>query len=233
MDAQFQVPREMSYERFRHDREVWCPMVSRIFETGDLDRLWELVEMGHMVDDPAARLFMREIWGDLPDLLSKSYERGHPSLLMAAIVGHAEAVDLLVGLGAPLDVTHDGWTPLLFAALLNHPEVVKRLLHYGVDIRTTDNNELDETALCLTLSTEVVQLLIAAGSPVNNKDEEGRTPLFRANTGNIQLLLAAGANPNTQDCNGDTPLHLAVRRRWPDRVRALAPVTDLNLVSTN
>ena len=148
-----------------------------------------------------------------------------------------EAVDLLVSLGAPLDARHGGWTPLIFAAHFNHPEVVMRLIHHGADLSVF--NDENRTALYVAVwegLSEIVELLIAAGSPMDDQDINGKTALHQAaecTSGNAQLLLAAGASPSIQDDWGNSPLHLAARKNMPDVVRALAPVTDLNLVGTN
>ena len=224
MDDLLQILREMS-------------SVREIIETGDWDGVIKLMQGDRRVD-PSDQLSKTEIWGDIPALLSKSYKKGDRSLLMAAVIGHVEAVDLLVSLGAPLEMkVGDGWTPLFFAAHFNHSEVVKRLLHHGADISA--RNDQNRTALYMAIwecLREIVKLLIAAGSPLDNQDIEGNTPLHRAagsTKGIAQLLLEAGASPSFLDCNGDSPLHLAARKNKSDVVRALAPVTDLNLVGTN
>ncbi len=62
-------------------------------------------------------------------------------------------------------------------------------------------------------NTETLALLIEAGSNINNKAENGRTPLAEAAaTGRLsccKILLDAGALVNTTDTWGNTPLSLA------------------------
>lgn len=62
---------------------------------------------------------------------------------------------------------------------------------------------------------ELVQQLLAAGTPVDEKDEHGRSPLLEAaNSGRAEIvdtLLAAGADSNVQDNYGDAPVLAAVR----------------------
>jgi ankyrin repeat protein/beta-lactamase regulating signal transducer with metallopeptidase domain len=55
---------------------------------------------------------------------------------------------------------------------------------------------------------DVVQLLLANKADVNEKDEDGRTPLHAVTRKDVaQLLLAKGADVNAKDENGRTPLH--------------------------
>jgi hypothetical protein len=86
--------------------------------------------------------------------------------------------------------------------------------------------------LALHCNTEMVQLLIDAGCPVNHQDTSGHTPLHEArNAGIAQVLLDAGASLSIQDKKGYTPLHLAALRDNPEVVMLLAPLSDLSLES--
>lgn len=72
---------------------------------------------------------------------------------------------------------------------------------------------------CLHLATrlgeaETIALLVAHGADANATDEQGRTALHQAASGDgtagaAQALLASGADVNAQDERGRTPLHLA------------------------
>src|SRR5262245_7167567 len=61
---------------------------------------------------------------------------------------------------------------------------------------------------------ELIQA-VESGHPVDEKDREGRTPLFYAVMGGelriATELIRRGANPNTQGRNRETPLHFAAR----------------------
>ena len=188
-------------------------IVTKIIEARDLAGLRQLIEKE-------------------PDLLFKYNGNGDPPLWTAAGVGQVEAVDYLVSVGAPLELGDgEGWTPLSIAAHFGHLEVARRLLHHGANISAINKGK--QTALYLAVwegRTEMVQLLISAGSPIDNQEKTGKTALHLGPC--AELLLEAGASPSIQDYSGDTPLHLAARNNFPDGVRALAPLTNLNLVGS-
>ena len=71
------------------------------------------------------------------------------------------------------------------------------MLSKGASPKTTDL--LGNTALILTRSVDVAELLLKAGAEVNARCHFGKTALMYASTGDIDLvraLLAAGADPN-------------------------------------
>ena len=56
--------------------------------------------------------------------------------------------------------------------------------------------------------------LLAAGADPNARNNNGETPLHRADSANdVTPLLAAGANLNARDNVGETPLHEATAER--------------------
>lgn len=67
--------------------------------------------------------------------------------------------------------------------------------------------------------------LLAAGADIHERDQKGRTALFRVcrvgQTEKVLMLLAAGADPNTTDLKGEAPLQAAARYGNLDCVRAL------------
>lgn len=64
-------------------------------------------------------------------------------------------------------------------------------------------------------NTSDVKLLINNGENINDKDEEGQTPLHIAvKTGTYEMILtlvSSGADINIKNSHGETPLHLAVK----------------------
>lgn len=96
--------------------DLWSAAVG-----GDLDTLRGMLDAG----------------GD-PDVLERN---GATPLIVAAMLGHADLVDLLIERKAALDIqNNDGATALHVAALFGHPDAITALLGAGAatDIRNQD-----------------------------------------------------------------------------------------------
>jgi cytohesin len=153
---------------------------------------------------------------------------GNCAIFSAAWEGNVVALELFHSLGASIDL---GEKSLLCNAAFNAQVAsVKWFLGKGQDANFTFEN--GENALHYTISqtnnmdarTEVVRLLVNAGTDIHKKTIPGRvtlcfmrdaflkgeTPLHRAaaygNEAIINILLEAGADPATKDANGDTPI---------------------------
>ena len=154
---------------------------------------------------------------------------GNFAMFAAAWEGNLEALDLFYELGAT--ISFDDANLLCNAAFNAKLDSVKWLLEKGenANFSFTDTGE---NALHYTISktsemddrTEIVKVLIEAGSDVNKRTLAGRstlcfmrdaylkgeTPLHRAaaygSTAMIKMLLDAGAQPSMKDANGDTPI---------------------------
>ena len=78
---------------------------------------------------------------------------------------------------------------------------------------------------CEEGDTEEVERLIRAGVDVNNKENDGVTPIHCAaengHTDTVQLLLDHGANVNVKDAEGYTPISEAAENGHRDTVRLL------------
>lgn len=142
-------------------------------------------------------------------------EMGWTPLYMAAERGDAEAVDLLLGLGAGADVeVHDPLcpTPLHAAARSGAHRVMEVLLAGGAEVNV--RNLYGETPLHLVENCrgakEAVQLLLEHGAEVDARNEYDETPLhFASRWGSeaaMQLLLEHGAEVDARDKAGYTPL---------------------------
>jgi len=179
---------------------------------GDLITVEKLVKQGADINHTNS-------WGDF-------------AMFSAAWEGNTKALDLFYDLGAK--ITFDNANLLCNAAYNGKVQSVQWLLAKGenANFSFTDTGE---NALHYTLSktsemderTEIVKVLIAAGTDVNKKTLvgkptlcfmrdaylKGEAPLHRAaaygNITIIKMLLQAGAEPSMKDANGDTPISWA------------------------
>lgn len=115
-----------------------------------------------------------------------------------------------------MEKQNTGWTPLMIAADTNDLATAKRLIDNGVDVNT--KNSEGQTALMLLTKSDgfiettekLLDLLLAAGAQINDRDKEGVTPLMFATRWNtlrmVQYLVAQGADVNARDNNGRTAL---------------------------
>ena len=87
---------------------------------------------------------------------------------VAASAGHLDVVKVLIQAGSSLDdVDKFGRSPLMWATTGRYVDVVKGLLQAGASVTSQGNwHALHEA--CKAGFTELVQILIGAGAPVNN-----------------------------------------------------------------
>lgn len=154
---------------------------------------------------------------------------GNFAMFTAAWEGNLKALDLYYSLGAK--ISFENANLLCNAAYNGKAASVKWLLDKGEDANFSFA-DTGENALHYTISktsemderTEIVKMLIAAGTDVGKKTTagistlcfmrdaflKGETPLHRAaafgNVAIIKMLLEAGAEPPMKDSNGDTAL---------------------------
>ena len=89
-----------------------------------------------------------------------------------------------------------------------------------------DVNEADQYGFllihraCANHAPDIVSLLIARGSKLEQRATDEWTPLHLAAVsgaaGCPRLLVGAGASPNVRDKNGCTPLYLSITSRNPE-----------------
>jgi ankyrin repeat protein len=125
---------------------------------------------------------------------------GATPLLVAAKVGDAKSVALLLKYKAAIDLPNsEGVTPLMAAAGVGHSFNPTRG-RYKTDAQ----------------AVECLRLLKEAGGDVNAKNEQGLTALHAAASlgwdGTIKALVAEGAQLEALDNNGLTPIDYAVGR---------------------
>ena len=168
------------------------PAIHRAAETGDLDRIRELVRA-----DASA--------------VGATSGQGLTPLHVAAISGQMAAAELLLSLGAKIDaVAADGTTPLHKAAANGRTEMVSLLASKGTNIKAADPSGM--TALHFAAyagHTAPAEALIGLGSDVDAEKINGSRPIHGAALGGftetVAMLLAHGANANAPNRNGYTP----------------------------
>ncbi|KAH6951333.1 ankyrin repeat-containing domain protein [Fusarium avenaceum] len=137
--------------------------------------------------------------------------------------------------------------PLLFSACLRQdPEIISLLLKAASDPKLLFNDYYTVGANVLhalaspssyyrhgkrgaseDVIKECFRLILAAGANVNKTDQDGNTPLHKAESRQVaQLLLNAGADATVTNRNGEAPIHVAYN---VDIIKVLLRKTSIDL----
>lgn len=175
---------------------------------------------------------------------------GETVLMTATLAGNADVVTQLLAAGAqPNHNVVRGQTALMWAAGRGYGDIVAALINYGADVHVRSESRTQfvktekpqdsppdykvwvedggNTPLMFAARSgdlRSVQLLIEAGSDVNEVSAFGTSPAIMAthsgNTATLSAILAAGADTDSA-VSGHTALHVAVLRGNNDAVKAL------------
>jgi len=153
--------------------------------------------------------------GDKGPALKALNDQGSTPLHLAAAGGHAQAVEYLLSVGAPVNSRRSyGNTPMHYAVINGHQEVVDLLLQGKAD--TNHYNNRGSSVLHFASSrghVDLVAKFCALGMDVNLAQNDGNTALhFAATHGHgeiVDMLLEYGADPDGQNALGNTSLHCA------------------------
>jgi ankyrin repeat protein len=150
--------------------------------------------------------------------------RGRTALHIAVHLRHRDLARVLLERGAdPNALEFQRYDPVTIAAVGNDSAMLKLLLAAGADPRNV-TSPYAGTALIAAAHlghVEAVEVLIAAGAPLDHINNLGWTALIEAvvlgdggprHTAIVKLLLDAGASARIGDRNGATPLALATQR---------------------
>jgi ankyrin repeat protein len=159
--------------------------------------------------------------------LAAGTAEGDSALIIAAGLGHAEAINALVAAGAKVNAkTIFGLTALMNAARKGHVKAVNALITARADVNA--KNGQGWAALIIAArhgQLEVVEALIEADADINAKTNEGWTALMGAahdgHLGVVRRLLEAGADVDAKADGGWTALAVAARHGWLEVVGAL------------
>ena len=177
-------------------------------EAGQVSAILELVEAGVDVD----------IGG----------RQGRSPLHCATVSGHRKAMQILLDLGADINlVCHNSYTALQYAILWEHSlDIIKFLLENGAntEIRRSDGATALHDAAA-TDSEEATLLLLRYGANVDAEAADIGTPLHLAAEKNkpaiIRHLLEHGAEINVRTEKGVSPLDLAAMHGGEKSVQML------------
>lgn len=106
---------------------------------------------------------------------------GSPALCLAAMNGHAQCVEVLIGNGAEIDCREPhligNGTPLMLAAAFGHKEALACLAKAGAHIERRSDKGLTAAMLAAgNNKADCLALLIAAGADMEARSDSGDTP---------------------------------------------------------
>jgi len=150
--------------------------------------------------------------------LSDPYYNFTSSLLVAYHNNLKELVPLLIKAGADVDAKNDAGTTVLHEALFNNDvEIAKKLIISGVDVNTYTTVSSIRTPLHIACrwyeDSDLIHLLIGAGSNIEERTAFEETPIMMAARGNnavaVKILIQAGADVNAVTSDNLTALSYA------------------------
>ncbi|KAI1331871.1 ankyrin repeat-containing domain protein [Xylariaceae sp. FL0255] len=145
----------------------------------------------------------------------------------AAIMGHLDAVRMLLDSGAEIDIPSEAGTALEFAMDHRHEDVARLLIERGATLELPEERgTFLHVAIYGGMSVEFIELLMERGNfDVNNGNDPSGTPLMaairRANTKAASWLLAHGADGTKRGGNLDNLLQVAAYTNHIAMARAL------------
>lgn len=169
---------------------IWLPFVCLLGVALAVGVGWTLVSMARRASLVAG--------------LHEAAEQEDAARIEAILQAHPELADAK---------DEEGLTVLHQAVMASDVRAAKALLGLGADVNATAEGVAPLHWAALWGSRELVEVLLAAGAELHQRDEQGFTPLhMAAMSGNppvAQLLLERGARPWAEDNDGRTPLHVA------------------------
>lgn len=161
---------------------------------------------------------IKRLVGGQPELLTARRENGESPLMAAMYYGKPQAVEMLLTLGAAVNVheaaalgdgeymayllqeepeqlsahNYDGWTPLHLAAFFGGEEAAAALIELGADVNARSANRMANTPLHAAVAGRkfhLAHLLLQRGADPNARQEGGWTALQQA-AGNCDTYMA-------------------------------------------
>ncbi|KAI2926300.1 hypothetical protein CBS63078_2226 [Aspergillus niger] len=176
-----------------------------------------------------------------PDLICET------ALTLAVKANDREIAELLMRHGAMVTPSSPDTvgTPLLYAVRDQNSDLINALLDRGADPNQR-GTIVEEGKRWFPLliavengNPEIIDLLLKAGSKLDDQDSEGFSALHvaaacRTSDGLKSLLHKHGANMNTRLLNGSLPIHSAASRGTPENLGILLDAgADINALNDN
>lgn len=115
-------------------------------------------------------------------------------MVVSAASQNPDVIDIVIRLGADINASNKmGFTPLMFAAAYNTPEMVQHILDQGADplaISLAGDANALHIAASMNPNPGIIDVLIAAGLPLEDRLVNGDTPLLIASEENTNLEVA-------------------------------------------
>ena len=145
-----------------------------------------------------------------------------PALMHAVRAGSTKCLNILLAAGAHVNVCFpvkgDFTTPLLEAIKFAPVKCLSTLIDAGADVNMGGENNLPLHCAVIHRKYEFAKRLMEAGTDVNSRSKDGRTPVLTAvefgNQNFMDLLIEEGADVNIADDDGVTPLIYGVEHGY-------------------
>jgi len=121
-------------------------------------------------------------------------------------------LNLLIDHGADVNTNSqvNGQSPIFYAAGSDNTAILELFLRHGGDVTAKDYFGVTPLHEAAAFQPATVDILIGAGARVNERDDEGQTPLYwaveRGREDVVRTLLEKGADINAVDACGMSPL---------------------------
>jgi len=163
------------------------------------------------------------------------YEDGFTPLWYAAIKGRTDIAEMLLSAGADPNVKDKNKKSLLTYSLETRKfDLANRLIEYKATLSVQESNYLLQKGVAIG-DADLVRVVLKSGANVNQKFDDGMTPIwiaaFNNNREMVQILAAAGANINSKDNEGRTVLMWAIENNRKELAQViLANGANVNLL---
>lgn len=140
--------------------------------------------------------------------------------------------NILLRAGADVNIgDRTNWTPLMHAAINGEGGMLKGLLDAGANPFLTNDDGYNALMYAAQKgSIECVHMLLAQGVPVDARDNEGQTAMFKTRHAGdaapaiIRFLIEWGADVDAKDSAGKTVVEVTVHERQFDTARLYSEI---------